>query len=79
MPPYILAFDSNFIEVRYAATGKLVQLIKGIEISCTNDGQGFGSDVKSINGGLDKSVQVALRMRDSAGVDSYVVADLVSI
>lgn len=74
IPPYILAFDSNFVEVRHANTGKLVQIIKGSEVSCTNDGQGFGPDTDY---GLDKSVEVTLRHVDERGSDSYVVAELV--
>ncbi|KAH8924026.1 Dbl-like domain-containing protein [Atractiella rhizophila] len=41
-PPHILAFDSNFIEIRNAFTGKLVQIIKGEDIVCTYDGSAGG-------------------------------------
>ncbi|CAO3698518.1 unnamed protein product [Rhizopus microsporus] len=32
--PFILAFDSSFIEIRHVDTGKLVQVIPGINIRC---------------------------------------------
>lgn len=39
-PPYILIFDSRFIEVRHISQGKLVQIIQGTDIHCTWDGRG---------------------------------------
>lgn len=42
--PYILAFDSRFIEVRdVSQNGKLVQLVRGTQIRCTFDGQGIAA------------------------------------
>ena len=38
--PYILLFDSRFIEIRHIATGRLAQIIPGNEIRCTWDGRG---------------------------------------
>jgi hypothetical protein len=37
-PPYVLLFNSDFIEVRHVETGRLVQLIKG-EVRCLWDGR----------------------------------------
>lgn len=42
--PYVLAFDSRFIEIRDTSRrGKLVQIIRGNNIRCTYDGQGLPS------------------------------------
>lgn len=38
--PYILLFDSRFIEVRHVSTGLLAQIISGNEIRCIWDGRG---------------------------------------
>lgn len=38
--PYILLFDSRFIEVRHIDTGRLAQIIQGTEIRCIWDGRG---------------------------------------
>ncbi|KAL0567587.1 Rho guanine nucleotide exchange factor [Marasmius crinis-equi] len=40
--PYILLFDSRFIEVRHLETGRLVQIIPGTDIRCIWDGRGAG-------------------------------------
>lgn len=40
-PPYVIIFDSRFIEVRHIAQGKLVQIIQGIDVHCTWDGRGY--------------------------------------
>jgi hypothetical protein len=37
-PPYVLLFDSRFIEVRNAETGRLAQIILGDQIRCIWDG-----------------------------------------
>lgn len=39
-PPYVLLFDSRFIEVRHIETGRLAQIIPGSEVRCTWDGRG---------------------------------------
>lgn len=38
--PYVLLFDSRFIEVRRLETGRLVQIIPGSDIRCIWDGRG---------------------------------------
>ena len=37
--PYLLLFDSRFVEVRHIDTGRLVQIITGNDIVCTCDGR----------------------------------------
>lgn len=39
-PPYILLFDSRFIEIRHIDSGRLAQIIHGTEIRCIWDGRG---------------------------------------
>lgn len=38
-PPYILLFDSRFIEIRHIETGRLVQVISGNDMRCVWDGR----------------------------------------
>lgn len=38
--PYVLLFDSRFIEVRHLETGRLVQIIPGNNMRCIWDGRG---------------------------------------
>lgn len=39
-PPYVLLFDSRFIEIRHVETGRLAQIIPGNEMRCIWDGRG---------------------------------------
>ena len=39
-PPYVLVFDSRFIEVRTVETGRLCQIIQGEDIRSIWDGRG---------------------------------------
>ncbi|KAI6112968.1 CNH domain-containing protein [Pisolithus sp. B1] len=48
--PYILLFDSRFIEVRQVSTGLLAQIIPGNEIRCIWDGRGTSSGTASASG-----------------------------
>ena len=43
-PPYILLFDTRFIEIRYIDTGRLAQIIPGNDIRCIWDGRGVSSN-----------------------------------
>ncbi|KAH8833385.1 CNH domain-containing protein [Flagelloscypha sp. PMI_526] len=43
--PFILLFDSRFIEIRSLETGRLVQIIPGTEVRCIWDGRGVGNNV----------------------------------
>lgn len=63
-PPYVIIFDSRFIEIRHIAQGKLVQIIQGTDIHCTWDGRGNLSrsnptvhPVTPGPGGWDENVQ----------------------
>lgn len=47
-PPYVLIFDSRFIEIRHIGQGKLVQIIQGTDIHCTWDGRGNLSRSQSV-------------------------------
>ncbi|EIN06223.1 Dbl domain-containing protein [Punctularia strigosozonata HHB-11173 SS5] len=39
-PPYIMLFDSRFIEIRHVENGRLVQIIPGNDVRCIWDGRG---------------------------------------
>jgi len=39
-PPYVLIFNSRFIEVRHIETGQLCQIIRGHDLRCTWNGYG---------------------------------------
>ncbi|TFK71669.1 hypothetical protein BDN72DRAFT_957951 [Pluteus cervinus] len=45
-PPYVLLFNSRFIEIRHIATGRLAQIIPGHDIRCIWDGRGVGSSIR---------------------------------
>jgi RHO1 GDP-GTP exchange protein 1/2 len=38
--PYVLLFDTRFIEIRHVETGRLVQIIPGNDVRCIWDGRG---------------------------------------
>lgn len=60
--PYILLFDSRFIEVRHLETGRLAQIIHGNDVRCLWDGRGIGSNsvtTPSFDGREDMMVQEA--------------------
>jgi hypothetical protein len=42
--PYVLLFDSRFIEIRHVETGRLAQIIPGNDIRCVWDGRGLNSN-----------------------------------
>lgn len=42
-PPYVLLFDSDFVEIRNADNGRLRQVISGRDVRCLDNGQGGGS------------------------------------
>lgn len=44
-PPYVLLFDSRFIEVRHISTGRLAQIIPGNDIHCLWDGRGLTTNI----------------------------------
>jgi hypothetical protein len=42
-PPYILLFNSQFVEIRHVETGRLAQFIPGQDVRCIWDGRGAGN------------------------------------
>ena len=38
--PYVLAFEPTFVEIRHVETGRLAQIIPGIDVRCIWDGRG---------------------------------------
>jgi RHO1 GDP-GTP exchange protein 1/2 len=57
--PYVLLFDSRFIEIRHIATGRLVQIIPGNYIRCVWDGRGPNSNDPFASPGFDTPSQEA--------------------
>lgn len=49
-PPYVLLFDSRFIEVRHVETGRLCQIIPGNDIRCIWDGRGTSTPTPLVPG-----------------------------
>lgn len=63
-PPYVLAFDSRFIEVRdITQRGKLVQFINGANIRCCYDGQGVLSSEIDVRLGAPRREADALERK----------------
>ncbi|KAJ3795639.1 Dbl-like domain-containing protein [Lentinula aff. detonsa] len=54
-PPYILLFDTRFIEVRHVQTGRLVQIIPGHDVRCLWDGRGVNIPAAQTPSGLNDS------------------------
>jgi len=55
-PPYILLFDSRFIEIRHVETGRLVQIISGNDMRCIWDGRGTNHSQAVSEGSWDEIV-----------------------
>jgi hypothetical protein len=57
--PYVLLFDSRFIEVRHVETGRLVQVIAGNDIRCVWDGRALDGGAAAVppEGTEDKMIQ----------------------
>ena len=70
---YVLAFDDSFIEIRHAMTGRLVQIIKGREVSCTFDGLSVSINAGLGTGESDGRVHVAINL----GRNHYTLAEMV--
>ncbi|KAG8961323.1 hypothetical protein FRC03_005538 [Tulasnella sp. 419] len=56
-PPYVLIFDSRFIEVRHIQKGRLVQIIRGTDVRSIWDGR--GASLPPLEGWDDGSSQEA--------------------
>ena len=56
-PPYILLFDSRFIEIRHVDNGRLVQIIPGNDVRCIWDGRGSTSVAPAATPGPDGWVE----------------------
>jgi len=55
-PPYILLFDSRFIEIRHVETGRLAQIIPGNDVRCIWDGRGMNHSQAALEGSSDEIV-----------------------
>jgi hypothetical protein len=45
--PYLVLFDSDFVEIRNAQNGRLKQIIAGREVKCLDDGTNWSANVGS--------------------------------
>ncbi|KAJ3809165.1 CNH domain-containing protein [Lentinula aff. lateritia] len=54
-PPYILLFDTRFIEVRHVQTGRLAQIIPGHDVRCLWDGRGVNIPAPQTPSGPNES------------------------
>jgi hypothetical protein len=82
--PYVLLFDSRFIEIRSAETDRLVQIIPGNDIRCIWDGSGAdgGIDHKArVHVVMNAPEQASLDGRRDAGsaVESQQVVELIPL
>lgn len=48
--PYVLLFDSRFIEIRHVETGRLAQIISGNDVRCIWDGRGLNAHTITSHG-----------------------------
>ncbi|KAI0641008.1 CNH-domain-containing protein [Trametes meyenii] len=76
--PYVLLFNSSFVEVRHVESGRLAQIITGKDIHCLWDGRGV-VPAFSAAGGFDpfedpRTPRVHLAMDDSA-IASFALRD----
>jgi len=57
--PYILLFDTRFIEIRHIETGRLVQIIPGSDVRCVWDGRSLdgGTAIVAAEGTEEHMVQ----------------------
>lgn len=69
-PPYILLFNSQFIEVRHVQTGHLVQIISGNDIRCTWDGRGTSQSQAISEGSWVEVNSPELRIHAVMNLDS---------
>lgn len=85
-PPYILLFDSRFIEIRHAETGRLAQIIFGNDLRCIWDGRGANQSEPDNEGSSDEVVSQQPRVHgvmnmeapsDGGGVTTEHVFELV--
>ncbi|KAG6829149.1 hypothetical protein H0H92_005554 [Tricholoma furcatifolium] len=49
--PYVMIFDSRFIEIRDVLTGRLVQIIPGNDVRCIWDGRGVSTNITATPAG----------------------------
>ena len=65
--PYILLFDSRFIEIRHIETGRLAQIIPGSDVRCIWDGRGVstGAVLSSHDDSQEAQVHVVMNATDS--------------
>ncbi|RDB18533.1 Rho1 guanine nucleotide exchange factor 2 [Hypsizygus marmoreus] len=56
--PYVLLFDPRFIEIRHVETGRLAQIIHGVDIRCVWDGRGLSTNTAVTPGATSEEEMV---------------------
>jgi RHO1 GDP-GTP exchange protein 1/2 len=72
-PPYVLLFDSRFIEIRHVETGRLVQIISGNDMRCIWDGRGTSTTnptIPTTDGGWEEGVSQEPRVHGVMNIES---------
>ena len=69
-PPYILLFDSRFIEIRHVETGRLAQVISGNEMRCIWDGRGTNQSQVVSEGSWEEVVSQEPRVHAVMNMES---------
>lgn len=62
-PPYVLLFDTRFIEVRHVHTGRLAQIIPGNDVRCLWDGRGVHMPSAQTPGANDSEEHIVQEAR----------------
>ncbi len=76
--PYILLFDSDFVEVRNAQNGRLRQVIAGRDVKCLDDGLGGGGNYGgNVYGGVGGGRTVKISLQHPEHERTQVVVELV--
>ncbi|KAG6909363.1 hypothetical protein DXG01_000802 [Tephrocybe rancida] len=79
--PYVMIFDTRFIEIRDLVTGRLVQIIPGNDVRCIWDGRGVSTNVTTTPADhiiQEAQVHAVMNATDSPGASrSKVVAQCV--
>lgn len=76
--PYILLFDSDFVEVRNAQNGRLRQVIAGRDVKCLDDGLGgIGNNAGGVYGGGVGGRTVKISLQHPEYERTQVVVELV--
>ncbi|KAG6909360.1 hypothetical protein DXG01_000799 [Tephrocybe rancida] len=78
--PYVMIFDTRFIEIRDLVTGRLVQIIPGNDVRCIWDGRGVSTNVTATPADhiiQEAQVHAVMNAADSPGAPRSKPVDVV--